>query len=215
VYEGVEWPPEKVELMVKTIAEGLDLKKTDMLADLGCGGAWIMKLLEPYVRQAMGLDFCRDMLENARLIHPRGWLVQGALGHLPVREGAFDKALSYFVFLNFMDDVFVEAALLDVWRILGKGGRALIGQLPDERRSKDYDTAKEDYLDYCRRVYTLGASNRDVQRAPQKLFNVPRLKAFLERNQVRYEMRPTFNPFYYPGAAETVDWRFDLLMFKD
>jgi ubiquinone/menaquinone biosynthesis C-methylase UbiE len=213
--EGIEWPRDKVEAMVSTIVDGLDLKGSDTLADLGCGGGWIMKLLEPHSRWVMGLDFCWDMLKNARLIHPQGCLVQGAIGRLPVKDNTFDKALSYFVFLNFVEDAFIEAALLDVRRILKKGGCALIGQIPDGERSKDYDAAKAQYLDYCRRVFTLGASNRDIQRVPQKLFNVSKLRSFLEREKIRYEIRPTFNPFYHPGAPKTVDWRFDLVLFKD
>jgi ubiquinone/menaquinone biosynthesis C-methylase UbiE len=215
VCEGVDWPRDKVETMIATIIAGLDLKKTDSLADLGCGGAWIMKILEPYAGQTVGLDFCRDMLVNARLSHPQGRLVQGAIGSLPFKEGTFDKALSYFVFLNFMDDVFVESALVDVWRVVKRGGRALIGQLPDRDRSKDYDAEKKAYLDYCAKAYTVGSSNRDIQRAPQKLFDVPEIRALLERRGIRYEMQPSFNPFYRPGIAPTVTWRFDLVLYKD
>jgi len=165
VVEGIEWPQEKIRLMIMTISAGLELKSTDSLVDLGCGGGWILQALGPMVGRIAGVDFSLSMLDNALMICPQDTFLGGEIGWLPFRDGSWDKALSYFVFLNFMEDDFVDKALADVFRILKKGGRAMIGQLPDRTRSQDYDRAKQDYLQYCRETFQLGKSNREVCQA--------------------------------------------------
>lgn len=214
VCEGIQWPQDKILLMRESISQGLALDSRDALVDLGCGGGGILNLLQDKGSLAVGLDFSEEMLANAKHISVEGRLVQGAIGELPLKAGSFNKVLSYFVFLNFMDDAFVEKAILDVYRIIAPGGRGLIGQLPDRVKSRDYDVAKAEYISYCSKIYSLGKSSRDLYPAPQKLFDVPLLCAFLERNHIHYQMLPSFNPFYYPGEKTTVDWRFDLVLEK-
>lgn len=214
VVEGVIWPPEKVRAMIDHIASGLECRRSDLLLDLGCGGGWILKELATRVRWAAGLDFSPPMLTLARSCDPAGHFIAGEIGRLPLRDGVCDRALSYFVFLNFMEDGFVQRALQEVHRILKKGGRALIGQLPDMSRSRDYDRAKSEYLDYCQQVFHLGKSNREVCRAPQKLFDREHLETFLRREDIPFHFRDSFNPFLRPGSAETVPWRFDLILEK-
>jgi SAM-dependent methyltransferase len=215
VSEGIVWPAEKVDVMMRTIQDGLDLSRSHTLADLGCGGGWILERLAPQVRTAIGLDFSWNMLQNAFGIIPKERLVQGAIGSLPFREGTFNRVLCYFVLINMMDDQDVECAILDMLRIVKKRGRLLVGQLPDQAGSPDYDRAKAEYFAYCLQHYEPGTNLRDQNRIPQKLFDVPALRAFLGRAGLRYEIRPSFNPFYRPGAPQTVSWRFDLIIFKD
>jgi len=214
VVEGVEWPQEKIDSMIKSIVEGLELKSSDVLFDLGCGGGWILKALKPNVQKVIGLDFSQLMLTNATTICPEEVFICGEIGKLPFGDNTCDCALSYFVFLNFMDDDFVSSSILDIMRILKKGGHALIGQLPDKTRSADYDKAKSDYIKYCDDVYRLGKSHRDVCRAPQKLFDKENLKNFLDRQNISYHFRNSFNPFYREQQPEKVDWRFDLILEK-
>lgn len=214
VVEGVLWPQEKIEMMITTIADGLELKKNDTLADLGCGGGWILKLLSDRVKRIVGFDFSQAMLSNALKACPSEDFVCGEIGMLPIRDESLDCALSYFVFLNFLDDDFVERALLDVMRTLKKGGRALIGQLPDKSKSSEYDRAKAEYVSYCQKNFKLGRSHREICRAPQKLFDVDKLKYFLDREKIHYQFRKSFNPFYRPDAPPVVDWRFDLVLIK-
>ncbi len=215
VSEGVAWPAEKIAVMLRTINNGLDLCSDHDLVDLGCGGGWILNMLSSRARSGIGLDFSGNMLKNACGLIPRERLVQGSIGRLPFKPGSFDRALCYFVLINMTDDRDVERSILDMARVVKKGGRLLIGQLPDKAGSADYDRAKVEYLDFCRQHYNLGESFRDKNRIPQKLFDVPILKAFLERHGLRYEIRPSFNPFFRVGSPETVSWRFDLVIHKD
>ncbi len=108
VVEGIVWPNEKIQMMTQTIVDGLMLAKEDCVVDLGCGGGWILKQLQPHVGKIVGLDFSEAMLINARQFCPSETFVCGEIGRLPFKKQSFDCALSYFVFLNFLDDDFVE-----------------------------------------------------------------------------------------------------------
>lgn len=214
VCEGVIWPREKIDLMLGLIAERLAVGLNDRFIDLGCGGGWMLKGLTPDTGYAVGLDFSIQMIDNAVSIDAGDALLQGEIGRLPFKAGSFDRALCYFVLINMMEDAAVERAILDMFRLLKPGGKLLIGQLPDKACSSDYDAAKAAYVDYCRLTYRLGEDFRDVNRMPQKLFDVPALMAFLDRNGITASKRPSFNPFFRPGESPTVDWRFDLLLEK-
>jgi ubiquinone/menaquinone biosynthesis C-methylase UbiE len=200
--------------MIHTIRNGLELQKSDLLVDLGCGGGWILKELKPRAKKVIGLDFSQTMLASAKQFCPDESFICGEIGKLPIKDGSIDCALSYFVFLNFMDDNFVEQALLDVVRILKAGGRALIGQLPDKTRSKDYDREKIAYLEYCQKNFKMGESHREICQAPQKLFDKEKLEQFLQKEKIEYRFKNTFNPFFRPGAEPVIDWRFDLVLKK-
>ncbi len=218
VTEGIDWPKEKIDCMIRSISDGLKLRRNDTLVDLGCGGGWILKALKPCVRKIVGLDFSPAMLANAVAVCPEGEdkasFICGEIGKLPLRDETCERALSYFVFINFKDDDVVARSIQDIMRILKKGGRALIGQLPDKNRSVDYDQAKEEYLEYCRSTYPCGKNHQNTCRMPGKLFDKGYLINFLDRENIRWHFRDSFNPFYRPGQPETVEWRFDLILEK-
>lgn len=214
VVEGIEWPEEKFEAMMQTLRGRLKLNASQSLIDLGCGGGWILKALKSSAGRVAGLDFSLAMLGRARSTCPGEFLICADISRLPLKDLTWDRALSYFVFLNFMDDGFIERGILEIMRVLKKGGRALIGQLPDEKMSRDYDLAKEDHLAYCRKTFHLGKSNRDVCRAPQKLFSKGKLTSFLKRQGIPHEFLDSFNPFYRPGQPRVIPWRFDLVLHK-
>lgn len=214
VCEGVSWPEEKISAMLDLIAGRLDLGLNDSFADLGCGGGWMLKRFAPDVGRAVGLDFSWQMLSNAVSIDAGDSLVQGEIGRLPFKDNSFDKILCYFVLINIMDDEAVERFILDMMRVLKSGGKLLIGQMPDKARSGDYDAAKEGYIEFCRQAYDMGHDLRDINRMPQKLFDVPLLTKFLDAQGFRYQKMTTFNPFYRPGVSREIDWRFDILLEK-
>ncbi len=214
VVEGIVWPKEKIDLMIHTISTGLELKKSDLTIDLGCGGGWILKELKARTGGIIGLDFSQAMLTSAQQFCPNASFVCGESRKWHLKNDSVDRALSYSVLLNFMDDNFVEQALLDVVRILKKDGRALIGQLPDKTRSKDYDREKAAYLEYCQKNFKMGESHREICQAPQKLFDKEKLEQFLQKQNIEYRFKRTFNPFFRPGAEPLIDWRFDLVLKK-
>ena len=212
VCEGIVWPAAKIDLMMDLIGERLAPGLNDVFVDMGCGGGWMLKRFAPDTGFAVGLDFSAEMLWNAAVAKAGDVLLQGEIGRLPFKAASVDRGLCYFVLINMMEDRHVEACILDMVRVLKKGGRLLIGQLPDAGLSAMYDQSKASYMEYCRTEYSLGEDLRDINRMPQKLFDVPRLLAFLDRQGIAYTKLPSFNPFYRPGEPVTVEWRFDLLL---
>lgn len=214
VVEGVEWSEEKIERLLSSIREGLDLQEDDMLADLGCGGGWILERLRQGVKYGVGVDFSLPMLQQASSALTALPLMAGEIGRLPFKSETFDKLLSYFVFINFMDDTFVYRAIADIYRVLKPGGRALLGQLPDKEASSVYDREKQSYFLYLEETFNLGRSLRDICPIPQKLYNRSELESFLKRSGMAYDIRPSFNPFYRPGVSDRIEWRFDIILRK-
>ncbi len=214
VCEGVVWPAEKIDVMIDLITKRLDTGLNDRLVDLGCGGGWMLKRLAPECGYAVGLDFSAQMIGNALKIDAGDVLLQGEIGRLPFKDNSFDRALCYFVLINMMEDSDVERSIIDMMRILKPGGSLLIGQLPDKAKSKEYDAAKAQYREFCSQTYGLGADLRDVNRMPQKLFDIPALVSFLEKNDIHFTKMPSFNPFYRAGESSTVEWRLDFLLRK-
>jgi ubiquinone/menaquinone biosynthesis C-methylase UbiE len=212
--EGIDWPKDKIDCMIESVAEGLDLRQSDFVVDLGCGGGWITKALSRYVDNIIGSDFSLEMLANSHVICPDVSFVCGNIGELPFKDGIAQRVLCYFVFINMLDDIDIQNAIIDIMRILTKGGKALIGQLPDKAYSYDYDEDKKEYLQYCRETFGIGKNCRDMFPVPQKLFDRAVLKEFLDKAGISYQFRDSFNPFYRDGQPKTINWRFDLILFK-
>ena len=212
VYEGVPWPRGKFDMMLQSIKDNLQIKHDGCLIDLGCGGGWILRSLQECVSSAYGLDFAQGMLRSAHRMFLDGRLVCAEIGNLPFRDGTFDYVLSYFVFLNVINDHYIEKSLKEIIRVLRKGGRALIGQMPDKAKSPDYEQAKESYLRYCQKNFRMGKNMREIHRPPSRLFDKSALAAFLASEKISYELLKSFNPFYREGEPSLIDWRFDLLL---
>lgn len=215
LFEGIDWPPEKNKIMINSIVAGLKLDQSKNLVDLGCGGGWILQNLKNHAGKIYGLDFSTEMLKLASSACPDETFIGGEIGQLPFKPKVFDRALAYYVFLNFTDDRYVERSLLEIFRVLKSGGRALIGQLPDTERSRDYDGAKDQHIKYCRERFKIGRNIRDIHAPPLRLFDRKQLKEFLNKQKIDFQFQDSFNPFYRSGQPELIGWRFDLILKKD
>lgn len=217
ILDGIEWPAAKVKILLQSIRDGLRLRRADSLIDIGCGGGWIKKGLSRYVQRSVGLDISAEMLKNAVRQAGRGRgtnFVCGDICRLPVKDESFSRVLCYFVFINFGDPAQITKGILEIMRILEKGGRALIGQIPDKNYSGQYDLAKKEYLAYCQKTYHVGKNIRDICVVPVHPLERKFFIGFLEKEKIAYEIRDSFNPFYRTGVPETVPWRFDLVLEK-
>ena len=215
--DGIDWPAPKIKILFETIRGALELRRSDSFIDIGCGGGWIQQGLKRYVKRSIGLDISIEMLKHASapgLGRLKNDLVCGDVCQLPFKNKSFSRALCYFVFINFSDPDHIRRAIGEMMRILKKGGRVLIGQIPDRNYSAQYDVAKASYLDYCRKTYQLGRNIRDICVVPVHPLDRGFFVRFLEKEKIAYQIRESFNPFYRPGEPETVDWRFDLVLEK-
>ena len=184
--EGIDWPPDKQEIMLKSIQRSLQLNSVDVLIDLGCGGGWISNALRPYVSQLKGLDISLEMLKHFQTVNIPSECVCGEIAAIPFKSNSFDKLLCYYVFINFSDDRYIERSLIEIVRILKKGGRALIGQLPDKNGSGQYDQAKKEYMQYNRNRLDPGIDTSDIFPPPLKLFDKEQLIHFLKKQNVHF-----------------------------
>jgi ubiquinone/menaquinone biosynthesis C-methylase UbiE len=214
VAEGIEWPQEKIDVMLQHILDGLDLKDTDTILDLGCGGGWITKALEAQTKNLIGLDISFEMLRYAVDLCSHAQFVCSEAARLAFKNDTFERVLSYFVFININDEDYVEQSLKEIYRVLKKGGCALIGQIPDKECSSDYDCAKKDYLEYCKKTFSIGKNHRDNHFVPVHLFDRCSVMNFLRQEKISYQIRNSFNPFYREGQPQTVRWRFDIIIKK-
>ena len=154
------------------------------------------------------------MLRYANELHAGKKFVCAEIAKLPFENGPFARALSYFVFINLTGKPYIQKSILEIIRVLKRGGRALIGQLPDIRGSRDYDRAKKDYLDYCRKKYGITEKEITLYRPPIQLFDKPAMLRLLQRKNLNVTAVDSFNPFYRPGRPRTVSWRFDIIIEK-
>ncbi len=212
--EGIEWPPDKIRLMIEHIQGNLDLHAGDRLLEIGCGTGWILAALRKRVRQVAGMDIALKMLRLARPNLPAGSLLGGEMARLPFRRDSLERILCYFVFLNNQDDDYLQRTLKDIVRVLKPGGRALIGQLPDRQFSSEYERDKQRYQEYCRDRFRLGCDHREQRRFPVRLFDRDEITRLLSEQGFMFRLENSFNPFYSPHQAQTVRWRFDIILDK-
>jgi ArsR family transcriptional regulator len=103
----------------------------DSLLDLGTGTGWILQLLAPRYRRAIGVDASRDMLSVARANLDKAGILKASVRHadilnLPLEGQDFDVVTIHQV-LHFLDQP--ELAIGEAARILRPGGRLLIVDL--------------------------------------------------------------------------------------
>lgn len=213
-YEDVVWSQEKRDCLLENIRKYLDFNASHKFIELGCGGGWLLQQLSDGVSSSYGLDFSQHMLKVAATTLSSSHLMCADLQQLPYQSNSFDRVLSYFVFINMVEDRLVEQSILEIVRVLKKGGRALVGQLPDQAGGQDYEEAKKEYIEYWQNQGRLNNNIVDQHRPPLRLFDRQRLIAFLNQNEIHFQFKNSFNPFYRPGQPKTVSWRFDLVLTK-
>jgi ArsR family transcriptional regulator len=98
------------------------------MADIGTGTGRMLEIFAPHVRQAVGIDGSREMLDVARLkLENKGFahvdLRHADLAHLPLPSAAYDLAIIHQVlhFAAHPEQIIFEAA-----RILAPGGRLAV-----------------------------------------------------------------------------------------
>lgn len=110
--------------------------------ELGCAGGNLLRQLAGKPRLLVGLDLSLGMLQVARGMKlPGVHLVQGDGVKLPWRDRSFDRVLCYSVVTNFPDEATVEALIGEALRVLDGGGRLLIGNTPDKRKTAEAQAA--------------------------------------------------------------------------
>jgi demethylmenaquinone methyltransferase/2-methoxy-6-polyprenyl-1,4-benzoquinol methylase len=77
----------------------IDLQKSDIVLEVGCGTGLLVNFMQEKVGKIVGVDLSRQMVEKGRQRFYGEFLVCDAES-LPFREGTFDKVLSFTVIQN-------------------------------------------------------------------------------------------------------------------
>jgi ArsR family transcriptional regulator len=134
---AAEWDRLRGELYGRafTHAATLALLSPEMVvADLGCGTAWVAAQLAPHVKRVLAVDNSAAMLKAARCRTselPNVDLRRGDLSALPIDAASCDAAMLLLA-LTYVEEP--ASVLAEVHRILKPGGRAvLVDLLPHDR----------------------------------------------------------------------------------
>ncbi|MEM4255191.1 MAG: class I SAM-dependent methyltransferase [Candidatus Norongarragalinales archaeon] len=113
------------------IAGLLDLSRKKKLLDVGCGAGSLLKKLP--AGEKVGLDYSRVKIREARKNVPEGQFFLGEAADLPFASNSFDAVLTHSTFLHYDRDYALKA-LAELERVCKKGGRVLVGDIPEIRK---------------------------------------------------------------------------------
>jgi len=112
-------------IKIPIILQELDLKPTDIVLDIGCGGGSLTKLIaEKGTKCVIGFDASNNNIKNANKDkHKNKKFVVGDALSLPFKEKYFDKVLTTEIIEHIDDD---SKFVSEIARVLKKGGYAVI-----------------------------------------------------------------------------------------
>ncbi len=112
-------------IKIPIILKELNIKPTDIVLDIGCGGGILTKLIaEKGAKKVVGLDSSASNLKHAGKNKNKNqeFVVGNALA-LPFKKGYFDKVLATEIIEHLADD---SQFINEIKRVLKKGGYAVI-----------------------------------------------------------------------------------------
>ena len=110
-----------------TVLPFLELERSHVVLDSGCGYSWSTEWLFRSGYDAIGVDICRTYLEIAvqRLGTFRPHLVVGDVENLPLQNGIANAVLAYESFHHIPDR---NRALAEYYRVMGRSGRVILAE---------------------------------------------------------------------------------------
>jgi SAM-dependent methyltransferase len=126
---------DQIKMMVDAIIAGLELRRADVLLDIGCGNAALTARLFPYCDQCVGVDFSEYLISvaNARFSSSRRlFIYQDALEYL-ARESVplrFSNVLCFAVF-SYLSDASAQQLLALLNQRFLNVRSVFVGNVPD------------------------------------------------------------------------------------
>lgn len=95
--------------------------------DVGCGEGRLCRMMRDWgVRDTVGIDPTRALLDRARELDPRSQYDQGVAEALPYGDAAFDLVVSCLSLIDIAD---FRTAIAEMARVLAPGGTLLVANL--------------------------------------------------------------------------------------
>ena len=137
--DGVPVGQEQIDLIVRSIVGGLDLRKTDSLLDLCCGNGALSRLLFEKCAGGLGVDFSEYLISIARKDFERPgreeYLLQDVVEFVQSWKGDHDyaKCVCYgsFMYLSVLE---AEQLLQGLRKNFCSVERFFIGNMPDRQK---------------------------------------------------------------------------------
>lgn len=135
----LEFGREDVAMLLRTLEEaGAKTAALDRVLDFGCGAARVLRFLprNPGTSEFWGVDVNASMITwcQQHLSPPLFFATSTTAPHLPFEDNYFDLVYAFSVFTHISD--LADAWLLELRRVLRKGGYALITILDESTLAK-------------------------------------------------------------------------------
>lgn len=112
----------------------LKLSKNDKLLDIGCGTGIFSLALSQHINEIFAIDLSEGVIERAKSnlsdvdnIH----VSLGTITDIPLESLSIDKVLGYSILQYLHDKAALKTALIELYRVMKKGGVALLAANPD------------------------------------------------------------------------------------
>lgn len=127
--------------IIKIARTSLDLSSNDILLDVGCGAGLLTDKLVGDVGVTVGTDASSEMIGNA-VKESRFVKVIAMADHLPFPSESFDKIFCHSVFQYFPNYKYATQVITEMLRVLRRGGKCLVMDVPDIEEKKLYFRVK-------------------------------------------------------------------------
>lgn len=149
---GQDVPELQVKLIVESITNALRLNSGDSLIDLCCGNGLITRQLAPLVKEVIGIDYTRRLIDAANKYNSFQnveYICSDVLHLDPKYFSGLKKIVVYEALQHF--SVEQAAILLDELSNLGLASLVYLGSIPNKEKLNLFYDTKEKYAFYMQR----------------------------------------------------------------
>ncbi|OGH84945.1 MAG: hypothetical protein A2493_01860 [Candidatus Magasanikbacteria bacterium RIFOXYC12_FULL_33_11] len=194
---------QKWNMMINLIKQKIYFKNDDNIVEIGCGaGAFLFPFYEENKYKIIGIDYSVGLLDIAKKIMPKANFVCAQANKLPLERESCNITLCNSVFHYFSDLDYAKQTLLEILRVLKKGGECLILDIND--------LSKKDYAEKKRRD-ELG--NEEYEKRYKDLSQIYYDKSWFENFAIENNLEFEIFDQDIPGYVNA-QWRFNFYFKK-
>lgn len=141
------FPMESWMSFVNAVEGKLNIRKSDYVLEVGCGGgAFLLPSYEKGIK-VCGIDYAENLIGICKKVMPQGKFKVDEACSLPFDNEQFDVVLSNSVYQYFPDIDYAERSFKEMIRILKIGGRGAILDINDLQKKIEFESFRRAKLD--------------------------------------------------------------------